>query len=199
MNFTTSRLKNVPEPHWPNFKPALYALAVDEVALTPRARRVAVSPMLSKPIPGSTGEVLTCLPSPYLPHPGTGLLYLPRFLAKCRYVQTHGALPASYAKNYKRGLDRFLCLHLGIDPADMEKLVHSTAPDDMQALESGLGKLMPADVRAIKWNRELVQRGMSEEGRKFLAEALTAMGCPDRIGRIISVPDLIDFDEGRID
>ena len=36
--------------------------------------------MPSKPIPGSTGDVLTCLPSPYLPHAPTGLLYLPRFL-----------------------------------------------------------------------------------------------------------------------
>ncbi len=54
----------------------------------------------SKPIPGSTGEVLTCLPSPYQPHPATGLLYLPRFLAKCRYVKSHRRLPASYAKNY---------------------------------------------------------------------------------------------------
>ena len=72
--------------------------------------------MRSKPIPGSTGEVLTSLPSPYLAHAPTGLLYLPRFLAKCRYVKEHGSLPASYAKNYKRGLDRFLCLHLGVDP-----------------------------------------------------------------------------------
>ena len=79
--------------------------------------------MPSKPIPGSTGEVLTCLPSPYQPHPATGLLYLPRFLAKCAYVKAHGALPASYAKNYKRGLDRFLCMHLGIDPAAVEKIV----------------------------------------------------------------------------
>ncbi len=151
----------------------------------------------SKPIPGSTGEVLTCLPSPYQPHPATGLLYLPRFLAKCRYVKTHGSLPASYAKNYKRGLDRFLCLHLGIDPAAVEKLVFESATET--EVEAGLARLLPADPRAIKWNRELCQRGMSEEGRKFLADALTAMGCADRVGQIISVPDLIDFDEGRID
>ena len=56
--------------------------------------------MPSKPIPGSTGEILTCLPSPYQPHAATGLLYLPRFLAKCAYVKTHGALPASYAKAF---------------------------------------------------------------------------------------------------
>lgn len=153
--------------------------------------------MSSKPIPGSTGEVLTCLPSPYRPHAATGLLYLPRFLAKCAYVKAHGALPKSYAKNYKRGLDRFLCLHLGIDPAAVEKIVFEAADDD--AIEAGLRALLPADVKAEKWNRELVQKGMTDAGREFLAEALTNMGCADRIGQIISVPDLIDFDEGRID
>ncbi len=153
--------------------------------------------MLSKPIPGSTGEVLTCLPSPYQPHPATGLLYLPRFLAKCAYVKEHGALPKSYAKNYKRGLDRFLCMHLGIDPAEVEKIVHeSPTPEE---IEAKLKALFPADVRAVKWNRELVQKGMTTAGREFLKEALTNMGCADRAEQIISVPDLIDFDEGRIE
>ena len=153
--------------------------------------------MPSKPIPGSTGEVLTCLPSPYLPHGTTGLLYLPRFLAKCRYVKQHGALPASYAKNYKRGLDRFLCQHLGIEPAAVEKLVHESATDG--EVEAKLQALLPADVRAAKWNRELVQKGMTSAGREFLKEALTKMGCADRADDIKSVPDLIDFDEGRIE
>ncbi|MDO8543227.1 MAG: DUF5069 domain-containing protein [Opitutaceae bacterium] len=157
--------------------------------------------MPSKPIPGSTGEVLTCLPSPYVPHPATGLLYLPRFLAKCRYVKEHGALPKSYARNFKRGIDRFLCFHLGVEPDAVEKIVHD-------CVEAGLGDaerdrrllaLFPADVRAAKWNRELVQKGMTPAGREFLKEALAAMGCADRADEIKSVPDLIDFDEGRIE
>jgi len=141
--------------------------------------------------------VLTELPSPYLPHGPTGLLYLPRFIAKCRYVQRHGALPPSYAKNYKRGLDRFLSLHLGVDPAAVETIVHTSAND--AELDARLLALFPADVRAARWNRELVQKGMTTAGQEFLAQALTAMGCPDRIGEIRSVPDLIDFDEGRIE
>lgn len=153
--------------------------------------------MFSKPIPGSTGEILTTLPSPYLPHAATGLLYLPRFLAKCRYVKVNGALPASYAKNYKRGLDRFLCMHLGVEPAAVEKIVHESADD--AEIERKLKELLPADVRAAKWNRELVQKGMTTAGREFLKEALTNMGCADRVEQIISVPDLIDFDEGRIE
>ena len=153
--------------------------------------------MPSKPIPGSTGEVLTCLPSPYLPHPATGLLYLPRFLAKCRYVKAHGSLPASYAKNYKRGLDRFLCLHLGLDPAAVERIVFESA--DEAEVELRLLTLLPPDVRAAKWNRDLAQKGLTAAGQDFIKEALVAMGCADRVGQIRSVPDLIDFDEGRIE
>jgi hypothetical protein len=152
--------------------------------------------MGSIPIPGSSGAVLTELPSPYLPHRATGLLHLPRFLAKCKYVKTHGALPPSYAKNYKRGCDRFLCQHLGIEPAAVEKIVLESADD--AEIETKLAALLPADVRAPEWNRRYVQMGMTVAGREFLKEALTAMGCADRVDEIKSVPDLIDFDERRL-
>jgi hypothetical protein len=153
--------------------------------------------MPSKPIPGSSGEVLTSLPSAYLPHADTGLLHLPRFIAKCRYVKQHGALPASYAKNFKRGMDRFLCLHLGVDPAAVEQIVRESATDE--EIDAKLKALFPADVRAAKWNRDYVQKGMTPSGREFLKEALTNMGCADRVDQIVSVVDLIEFDEGRIE
>lgn len=152
--------------------------------------------MPSKPVPGSTGEVLTCLPSAYLPHAATGLLHLPRFIAKAKYVQAHGALPASYAKNYKRGMDRFLALHLGVDLHAMEKIVHESAND--AEIDAKLRALFPTDLRAAHWNRSYVQKGMTESGREFLREALTNMGCADRVGQIVSVVDLIEFDEGRL-
>src|SRR5471030_2098529 len=107
--------------------------------------------MPSKPIPGSTGEILTCLPSAYLPHAATGLLHLPRFLAKCKYVKEHGALPASYAKNFKRGMDRFLCQHLGIEPAAVEQIVRESATD--AEIDAKLKAILPADARAAQWNR----------------------------------------------
>ena len=153
--------------------------------------------MPSHPTPGSSGEVLTSLPSAYQPHAATGLLHLPRFLAKCRYVKAHGALPASYAKNFKRGMDRFLCLHLGIDPAAVEKIVFESATE--AEVETRLKELLPADVRAAQWNRSYVQKGMTPSGREFLKEALTNMGCADRVDQIASVVDLIEFDEGRIE
>jgi hypothetical protein len=88
-------------------------------------------------------------------------------------------------------------LHLGIEPAAVEKIVHDSADD--AEIETRLQALLPADARAAHWNRELVQKGMTPAGREFLKEALTAMGCLDRVDQIISVPDLIDFDEGRIE
>lgn len=153
--------------------------------------------MPSKPIPGSSGEILSELPSPYIPHGATGLLHLPRFIAKCQYVKAHGALPPSYAKNYKRGCDRFLSQHLGVDPAAIEKIVHESADD--AEIDARLKALLPADVRAAQWNRRYVQMGMTEAGRSFIKEALTAMGCADRAEEIKSVPDLMDFDERRIE
>ena len=152
--------------------------------------------MPSRPVPGSSGEVLTSLPSAYTPHAATGLLHLPRFIAKCRYVRQHGALPASYAKNYKRGMDRFLCQHLGVDPAAVEQAVFAAADD--AELDARLAALLPADVRAAAWNRNYVQKGMTPNGREFLREALTNMGCADRADQILSVADLIEFDDGRI-
>jgi hypothetical protein len=153
--------------------------------------------MPSKPIPGSSGDVLTILPSAYVPHAATGLLHLPRFLAKCQYVKAHGKLPPSYAKNYKRGCDRFLCQHLGIEPGTVEQIVLESGT--VAEIEAKLAALFPADLRVAQWNRRYVQMGMTDAGREFMAEALTAMGCADRIGEIKSVPDLMEFDEGRIE
>ena len=157
--------------------------------------------MPSQPIPGSSGEILADLPSAYQPHADTGLLHLPRFLAKCAYVKQHGSLPASYAKNYQRGMDRFLCLHLGVDPAAVEKIVHECleAGRDEAERDRRLRALFPADLRVAKWNRSYVQKGMTPNGREFIKEALTAMGCADRVDQIVSVVDLIEFDEGRLE
>ena len=157
--------------------------------------------MPSKPIPGSSGEILTDLPSAYQPHADTGLLHLPRLLAKCAYVKQHGSLPASYARNYLRGMDRFLCLHLGVDPAAVERIVHECldAGRDDAERDRRLSALFPADLRVAKWNRSYVQKGMTPNGREFIKEALTAMGCADRVDQIVSVVDLIEFDEGRIE
>jgi hypothetical protein len=143
----------------------------------------------------ATGEVCRDLPSPYIPHPATGLLHLPRFLAKIR-KHLAGELPASYQRNFTKGFDGFLCLHLGVEPQAVIAAVRESG-SDTAALDARLLALFPGDVRAAKWNRELVQRGMSEMGRSALDDAKKQMGISHRHD-LLSFADMIDFDEGRI-
>ena len=144
---------------------------------------------------GPTGEICFDLPSPYEPHP-CGLLHLPRFIAKCK-KHLNEELPKSYQKNFCRGFDRFLCMHLEIDPAQVVDAVR-TAGENAKELDRLLAECFPEDLKVAEWNREVVHKGQTEAGREFLAESLTNMGTPEKIGQIQSVMDMIDFDEGRI-
>lgn len=142
----------------------------------------------------ATGEICHDLPSSYIPHRATGLLHLARFLGKIR-KHLAGELPKSYQRNFCKGFDRFLCLHLGIDPEQVITCVREAR--DEADLDARLLALFPKDLRVHVWNRELVQKGMSEMGREALNEAKRKMGAEHRTD-IISFADMIDFDEGRI-
>ncbi len=142
---------------------------------------------------GPTGEILTDLPSPYLPH-ACGLLHLPRFLAKIR-KHLAGELPKSYQRNFTKGFDGFLCLHLGIDPQQVIAIVRESA--DAAEVDRRLREILPDDLRVAEWNRKLVQMGMTEMGREKLKEVRQQMGIPERED-LVSFADMIDFDEGRI-
>ncbi len=142
----------------------------------------------------ATGEICYDLPSAYIPHPATGLLHLPRFIGKIR-KHLSGQLPKSYQRNFCKGFDRFLCLHLGVDPEQVIQCVKDATSE--ADLDARLLKLLPADLRVHVWNRELVQKGMSEMGREALNDAKRKMGALDRTD-VLSFADMIDFDEGRI-
>ena len=144
---------------------------------------------MAKPSNYDTGEILDTLPSPYIPHAGTGLLHLPRFLAKVKQ-HLNGGLPKSYQRNFTRGFDGFLCMHLGIEPDQVIEIVRGASDD--QAIDSALAKILPEDLRVAKWNRELVQKGMSEMGRESLESTKKKMGIPERTD-LISFADMIDY------
>lgn len=144
---------------------------------------------------GPTGEICFDLPSPYEAHP-CGLLHLPRFIAKIR-KHLADELPKSYQKNFCRGFDRFLCMHLGIDPQQVVEAVKQAGEDEIE-LDRLLGEIFPEDLRVADWNREVTSKGRTEAGREFLATSLTNMGTPGMIGTIDCVCHMIDFDEGRI-
>lgn len=142
---------------------------------------------------GPTGETLLDLPSPYEAHP-CGLLHLPRFIAKIR-KHLAGGLPKSYQRNFTKGFDGFLCLHLGIDPQEVVEIVRTSSSDE--ELDERLKQLFPSDLKAHVWNRKVVQTGMSEMGREKLQEVKAQLGVADR-DDLVSFADMIDYDEERI-
>lgn len=143
--------------------------------------------------PYNTGEVLYDLPSAYQAHP-CGLLHLPRFIAKIR-KHIAGELPKSYQRNFTRGFDGFLCLHLNIDPQVVIETVRLN-PDD-EALNKRLKALFPKDLKANLWNRKVAQTGMSPMGKEKLEEVKAAMGLSHR-NDLICFADVIEIDEGRL-
>ena len=142
---------------------------------------------------GPTGAILRDLPSAYIPH-SCGLLHLPRFLAKIR-KHLADELPKSYQRNFTKGFDGFLCLHLGVDPEEVIEIVR-TSKNDIEE-DQRLKDLFPEDLRVYQWNRKVVQMGMSEMGQEALMDTKKKMGIEDRVD-IISFADMIDIDEGRI-
>lgn len=140
-----------------------------------------------------TGIVHHDLPSPYIPH-SCGLLHLPRFIAKAKKAVA-GELGASYQRNYKKGFDRFLCLHIGIEPDDIEAIVRDSSDD--AEIDRRLAEILPSDLKIAKWNREVVQKGLSPMGREALDSAKRKMGIEDRTD-LMTFADMIEFDEERI-
>lgn len=145
--------------------------------------------------PTANPSVLHTLPSAYLPDPIFGLMHLPRFLAKVRH-QIAGTLPASYQKNFTKGFDGLLCLHLGIEPGEVIEIVEQSANE--AEVYQKLRGLFPEDVKAYQWNRLFVQMGLTGESKERLEEVKASMGLTHRAD-LLSFADLIEFDEGRIE
>lgn len=142
----------------------------------------------------NTQDTLYDLPSPYTPHQ-CGLLHLPRFIAKIRKYLA-GDLPSSYQRNFTKGFDGFLCLHLNIDPQAVIEIVKTATTEE--DLNAKLVQLFPEDLKVPIWNRKLVQMGMSEMGRESLEKTKSKMNLENR-SDLLSFADMIEFDEERID
>ncbi len=142
---------------------------------------------------GPTGETCLDLPSPYQAH-RFGLLHLPRFIAKIK-KHLNGNLPASYQRNFTKGFDGFLCLHLGVDPEQIIECVKTTSSDS--ELDERLMEILPKDLEPHIWNRKVVQMGTADLAKDKLKEVRSNLGAADRED-LISFADVIDFDERKI-
>ena len=104
--------------------------------------------------------------------------------------------PPSYQRNFTKGFDGFLCLHLGVEPEDIIECVRSTSTD--KELNDKLGELLPENLSAHVWNRKVVQMGMSDMALEKLEEVKSDLGAENRVD-LRSFADVIEFDEGRLE
>ena len=144
-------------------------------------------------VEGPTGATLLDLPSPYQAH-ACGLLHLPRFLEKIRKHLSEG-LPKSYQRNFTKGFDGFLCLHLGVSPQEVIQCVMES--NNESELDDKLLRLFPRDLNAAAWNRKVVQMGTSDMAKEKLEEVKKNLNAGERVD-LISFADVIDFDEKKI-
>jgi len=100
----------------------------------------------------ATGEICYDLPSSYIPHRATGLLHLPRFLAKAR-KHIRGELPKSYQRNFCKGFDRFLCLHLGVEPSSSASATPPTTPTWTRACSASSPPTSAWPPGTASWSR----------------------------------------------
>ena len=142
---------------------------------------------------GPTGATMLDIPSPYQAH-SNGLLHLPRFLAKIKKF-LKGELPKSYQRNFTKGFDGFLCLHLGVEPEDVIECVKNSKSD--AEIDQNLTDLFPKELHSHIWNRKVVQMGMSDLAREKLNDVKRNLAAEKRED-LVSFADIIDFDEGKI-
>jgi DNA-binding Xre family transcriptional regulator len=104
-------------------------------------------------------------------------------------------LPKSYQRNFTKGFDGFLCLHLKVEPKDVIDCVKSSHSEEN--LNKSLMELFPKDLRTHEWNRRVVQIGMSDMALEKLKEIKEGLDAGDRED-LRSFADVIDFDEQKI-
>jgi Domain of unknown function (DUF5069) len=127
-----------------------------------------------------------------------GMMYFPRMLDKIR-LHGCGELPEEYHKNFgaPRTADSTCCNFLRVDHRDLCERVKQGGTDEeiMEwCFEKGR-RLNEGDL--LVWNGFVSKLGWRDFATPLLEEGKQKNGIADRTD-IETIPDLIDFDEGRI-
>jgi len=126
-----------------------------------------------------------------------GMLYFPRMLDKIR-LHARGGLHEDYLKNFgvPRTLDGACCNFLRVHHRDLCERVKQGGTDE-EILEWCFEKgrrLNEGDL--FVWNGFVSKLGWRDSYSSVLEERKKRGGIADRTD-ILTIPDLIDFDEGR--
>ena len=126
-----------------------------------------------------------------------GMMYFSRMLDKIR-LHARGGLHEDYLKNFgaPRTLDSACCNFLRVHHRDLCERVKQGGTDE-EILEWCFGKgrrLNQGDL--FVWNGFASKLGWRDSSSSVLEERKEKYGIGDRTD-ILTIPDLIDFDEGR--
>ena len=123
------------------------------------------------------------------------LVYFARMCSKARLMQA-GLLPKEYHPYVSVGFDGRCCRFLGVDYADIKRLI-SEDKSDQEILEwcYAHGR-RPNDEEVFIWNLFMEKRGWRDDDSELLQRDKESIGLGDR-DEIQTLFDFYDFDEGR--
>jgi hypothetical protein len=126
-----------------------------------------------------------------------GMMYFPRMLDKIR-LHARGELGDDYQANFgaPRAADGMCCNFLRVEHAKLRERVMQGGRDEEileWCFENGR-RLNEGDL--LVWNGFASKLGWRDRVTPMLEQRKAAMGIADRPD-IVTIPELIDFDEGR--
>lgn len=126
-----------------------------------------------------------------------GIMYFPRMLDKIR-LHGGGQLNEDYHKNFgaAKAADGACCNFLRVHHRDLRERVLQGGTDEEilhWCFEKGR---QPNDGDILIWNGFVSKLGWRDFATPRLEEAKQKLGISDRAD-IVTIPELIDFDEGR--
>ena len=126
-----------------------------------------------------------------------GMMYFPRMLDKIR-LHAHGELDTDYQQNLGKAhaADGACCAFLGVDHAVVSKRVLEGGTDEEILEWCYQNGRRPRDVDLMLWNSFASKLGWRDFATPTLERAKKKYGIEHRTD-IVTIPDLIDFDEGR--
>ncbi len=127
-----------------------------------------------------------------------GLMYFPRMLDKIR-IHARGELGEDYHQNLgnPKAADGVCCAFMHVDYAKLrERVLQGGSDEEIQdwCFENGR-HLNGGDL--FVWNNFAAKLGWNDFAAPTLARRKKEMGIEDRQD-IVTIPDLIDYDEGRL-
>jgi len=127
-----------------------------------------------------------------------GMMYFPRMLDKIR-LHAQGELGTDYHQNLGKAhaADGACCAFLGVDYAALTRRVLEGGTDEEILEWCWQSGRRPREFDLMLWNSFASKLGWRDFAAPTLERAKKKHGIEHRTD-IVTIPDLIDFDEGRI-